>query len=191
MPNDPASWAPVLEQWCVANVPAGTAIIWDNDPRPARLEPPIVILSGPHEMVQDGPDELVYEGDAVPVVKSQRRVQYSVRVVNRIQFPRAQLAVNFVEALRQDLARPARREALRAADMGLVRTSNIRRLDAVWDDRHESIAVMDVWFAVVYVARAAVSEDSPGWIETVAVSSELEETSTPPNVVDLEIGPVP
>ncbi len=191
MANDPAGWATVLETWCAANVPAGTPVIWDNEPRAGRLEPPLVILSGPHQMVQTGPDELVYEGDAIPVVKSPRRVLYSVRVTNRTQIPRAGVAANYVEAIRQDLARPLRREALKAADMGFVTASTIRRFDAGFDDRVESIAAMDVWFSVVFIARAAADADSPGWIETVAVSSDLEEAGSPPNVTDEIIGPVP
>ena len=190
MASEYSTWATTLAAWASANLPATVPVIHENDPRPARVEGPVCIISGPHELVQDGPDWVTYEDGSegqVPTVQSPRRGNWTFRIVTRSQLPRDSQAGMLLEDMRQDLARPARRAALKAANMGFIRASQVLRMDTRWDDRYESVASMGVWFALVYVGRAAADTDADGQIDTVVASSDLD---VPTEWAEFELDPV-
>lgn len=170
--------------------PGAMPILWDNDPMPSWIGPLACYVAGPLELVPDGVDWVTYDRTGplpVPVVNSPRRALYQVRVVGRSQTPRDGQAASWLEIARQALRLPAQRAALQAANLGLVRAGSVLRADRMFDDRAESVATMEVWFNVVFVGNLPTSGASPGVIETVGLSSELEETAV--NVSDLVVGP--
>ncbi len=166
--GDYLRWRDALKDWVQGST--GLVAIWENEPRPARLEKPMAILSGPHSVEQDSPDWLTW-ADGVPTVVAPRRLMFSLRVVNRTQTPDVR-AQRYVELARMSLALPATRRLLKAAMLAYVRASTIKQMDVEYDDRMESVASLDLWFNGHMDTEAPTGVDE-GTIETVGITSEF------------------
>lgn len=124
-----------------------------------------------------GTDETIYEYDPGQGVLrttqcGQRLFTLGIKVITRDQSPTG-AARWYLEKIRTALRKPSAKEAFQAANLALVEALPLINLDRLFQDRMESIELMDV-----RMATTAVEVDpgeNVGYIEKTEVTSALRD----------------
>jgi len=165
----------------------GLPVVWMNEARPMTTKPMgiLQIIStsafGP-DIIQNtyidtnpvGTPPTIIGQEIVTSVHGLRKITVSCMVVSRDQTSNHD-ALYYLEQARGQLYRPSLLALLKTANLSVLNMNNaIKISDGIFQDRYESKAVLDITFSTAENLTFDDVQDNSTYIDTISLSSELE-----------------
>lgn len=164
----------------------GLRTFWRNEATEHEDRPYCELSVGVSDSL--GTDETLYEydpGNGVLVTTQcgQRIFTLGIRVITRGQNPTG-AARWYLEKARTALRKPSSREAFQLANLALIESMPILNLDRLFQDRMESVALLEVRFGTTAVE--VDPGEQAGYIEKTEVTSVLKDPGGTPLPASLQ-----